>query len=187
MDSLPVSLTAEVVADEFLTKGLHTNTSSFPIHIQEPVETRLSQQPQHEVLQLRISACIFQVRAAHPMGVHCVLISFLSVLFSALLKSSGNGSYAEIWSALCQGYDEGTNPDLQEISGAVVPRFTEAGTLPPIPTPALLLLVVSDHAEPNYWVSRGPLVKHIHFLSSKGAISIDSPPALSEGALMPLW
>ena len=58
--------TAVVVADELLAKGLH-NTSSFHMHIQELVSTRLSQQPQHKVLQLRLSACTFQVRSAHPM------------------------------------------------------------------------------------------------------------------------
>lgn len=98
MDSLPVSQTAEVVADELLTKGLHTNTSSFPIHIQEPMETHLSQQPQHEVLQLRISAWIFQVRSAHPMEYTAFLLLFSLCYF--LLFPSHQATAAKLRSGL---------------------------------------------------------------------------------------
>lgn len=59
--------TAAVVADESLAKDLHTHTSSFQMQIQELMSTHLSQQPQHKVLQLRLSACAFQVSSAHLM------------------------------------------------------------------------------------------------------------------------
>lgn len=52
-------------------------------------------------------------------GVHQVLPSFLSVLFSALPESLGNGSSAGTCSAWCCGYDKGTNPDLHEITGVL--------------------------------------------------------------------
>lgn len=163
--------------DESLAKVLHTNTSSFHMHIQELMTTHLSQQPQHKVLQLRLSACTFQVRSAHPTEYTEFLTSFVSVLFSVLPESSGDSSEAGI--CLVLGICSRNHPDLYEISEVLSQALL---TCPQIPSPALLLLLVSHHAgDTNFCMSRVPLVTLLCSLRAEEAINTSPTQPFQRG------